>query len=101
VPRLDHEHGVVRREDRLDEVGPGAVARALDQVTAIGRPGPEVVVHVDQQRVVGGRPLDQVGDRGQRLFHGSGQRLGVRMIVRIEHVGHDQRSSRHAVQLPG
>ena len=79
--------------------GVGALERPLGQLAARSGPLAVVVVDVDQQALLGARLLEQPHDRRQCHRHRLRQRLGVLMLVAVEHVDDDQRRRAHLLAL--
>jgi hypothetical protein len=95
---LDQERRVVGRHERLDQLGVAARQRAPHELGAAGLPGLVVVVDVDGQRLVA-RALEQGGDPRDGLARRGGQRLGVVVVVVVEHVDDEERGARHAASM--
>ena len=75
-----------------------ALERMPDQLVAPGLPAVVVVVDVDRQRVVAGA-LHEAGHLVDGRGDGACQRLGVVVVVRVEHVDDDQRGLGHGAAV--
>jgi hypothetical protein len=91
------EQRVVVGADRLDEVAVPAVQRALQELVAVGAPLAEVVVDVDHRSVGAG---DQLLDDRDGLPRRADEFLGVREVVRVDHVDDDLAGPGHADPSP-
>src|SRR6185312_2527778 len=100
VPHLDHEQRAGLRPDRLDQLGMVPAQRRLDQVVPVGPPRSEVVVDVDHRHVRVTGPLEEAADLRQHLADRPDQLVGVRVVVRVDHVDDDEGRTAHRPMVP-
>jgi hypothetical protein len=90
VAGLQHEPVLGAWEDRLHQVRTAAVEGVLRELLRRRVPVAVVVVDPYDRHVLLARAVDQTGDLRQRGAHAFGQPVRVLVVVRVEHVDHQQ-----------